>query len=601
MYHTNSSSPYYQLNPTDNLARKSYYGINATPSSMVDGVLDTYPTTGYLNGAYGQRNAIPSPLGFDLLVEVGTTIDLTADITSEAIGTYSHLKFRAALVAFELDISTLHYEYVLIGFAPTAAGIDFDIDPGETVTLNTSFNIPATIDLDNLAIVVFAQNDANHEVLQAGQITLFPDLSVFQTFVFDYIVGNGNMIPEAGETCNLWVTLINGESGALAQDITATLSTNDPLIDITYATSTYEDIEPGGNWTNADNPFVIEIDPALQPHVVTFTVEISANGGTYNKTDYIELMVGIPDILLVDDDAGNNYETAFYNALDQLDIAYDEWHINTSGAPNNLADYNRVIWFTGRADDPLNASEIGVIEDYLDSGGNLFITSENLSDAQTGSSFLSDYMHCSHGEDYLNIDILNGVSGDPISDGTSINMINGAYSPDDQSVIIPDGEAIAIYKYDNTAEDCGAIRYEGDYKLVYFAFPFECIDPNPSSYTSSGEIMENILSWLQESVSVQPWDDGSTGEIPVSYTIAKICPNPFNPQAMIELILPVSGMVTAEVFNTLGERVEVLHQGVLNSGTYRMQFNGAYLTSGVYLLKVDSPAGMVTEKMILLK
>ena len=602
MYHINSTSPYYLLNTADNLARKNYYNINSTPSSMCDGVLAPYPTSGYLMPAYNQRNAIDAPLEFELSVSVGTGIELTADITAESAFTGRNLKFRSALIAFELSLSGLNYEYVLIDYAPSADGQSFDIDPGATVTLNSSFAIPTVTSLDNLALVVYAQNDNSHEVLQAGQLTLYPNISLSQWFIFDLTGGNANMIPEPGETCDLWTTLINSPSGAAAEAVTATLTCNDPGITIIEGESDFGDIGPGENATNSADAFVFEVSSNLQPHLVTFTLTYEANGGSYLKTEDFEIMVGIPDILLVDDDTGNSYEDAYIACFDDLDLAYDVWNISNSGSPSaaTLLGYDKVIWFTGRADHPLSDPEITAISGYLDGGGKLFISSENLSDDLSGNAFLADYMHVSHGEDYLNIDILNGVPDDPISDGMLVLMAGGAYAPDDQSVIIPDGEALPLFNYDNVTEDCGAIRYEGDYMLVFLAFPFECTAVSPAGYTARTDIMNGILNWFNGFVEVTPTPETGSNS-PADYVISSVYPNPFNPQTSIRLNVRQTGWVEASVYNLLGERVETVHSGVMNSGSYVFTFGGADLTSGVYLLKVETPSGMMVNKMILMK
>ena len=601
MYHINSSSPYYQLNSADNLARKNYYNINATPSSMCDGVLDPYPNAGNLTAAYNQRNAVSAPLEFDLSVTVGTTIDLSADITAESAFTGRNLKFRSALVAFELSLSGLNYEFVLLDYAPSADGQIFGVDPGQTVNLSTSFAIPGTTDLDNLAIVVYAQNDVTKEVLQAGQLTLFPNITLNQWFVFDLSGGNGNMIPEAGETCDVWATLINSPSGALAQDLTGIMSTDDPGITIIDGEALFGDIEPGGNWTNADDPFIFEVSSNFQPHVVVFTMTYEANAGAYYKTENFDMMVGIPDILIVDDDAGNNYETAYTQCFQSLDIAFDEWHVSIAGSPSaqTLLGYDKVIWFTGRADHPLTDPEITTITGYLDGGGKLFLSSENLTDDLAGNPFLSDYMHVSHGQDYLNVDILNGIPDDPISDGMQLLMAGGAFPPEDQSVIIPDAEASVLFNYDNPTEDCGAIRYQGDYMLVFMAFPFECTAFSPVGYTARTEALENILNWFDGSSGVAP--NPETGNSPADFNIAKVYPNPFNPQTSISLNIIQSGRVDAVVYNLLGEKVKTLYSGMMNSGRYEFTFDGADLTSGVYLLKVDTRSGTAVNKMILMK
>jgi len=605
---TPGNDPFYMYNPTDNMARKNYYGIAGTPSMKCDGVLSPSPTTASLNSALSQRSPVDAPVDIYFDVTVGTNIAVDAEVTAESYFSGNNLKFHAVLIGESIDTSGTagwlqsHYEDVMLDMAPSASGQSFNITQSQTVELQASFPIPAITSIENLAVIAFVQNDATREILNARHMVLFPSLTVYQTFVFDMAGGNGNMIPEAGETCDLWVTLENSVNGAYASDVNCILSTDDPDITITDGDAAFGDVGPGAFVMNADNAFVFDVSAALQTHVATFELEITANAGDYYKLERFNLMVGVPEILLVDDDSGNNYELEIINSLTQANFAFDQWTVATSGAPSAqyLLDYDKVVWITGRADHPLNEAEQEAISGYLDGDGKLLISSENLSDDLAGSDFLTNYMHCQHDIDNVNINFLNGVPGDPITDGMTIDMNGGAYLPDDQSSIIPDAEAVTILMYDNTAEDVAALRYESDdYMLVFLAFPLESVSEDEPGYTTRTELLSAIIDWFNYSLGIEP--ETGADVVPHDYDLVSVYPNPFNPQTTISLNIIQSGMVDAVVYNLLGEKVNTLYSGMTNSGRYEFTFDGADLTSGVYLLKVDTPAGTAVEKMILMK
>ena len=510
-YHMNwpgaGNDPFYLNNPADNTARRTYYGINAVPNLMADGVLGT-SASGYAS-YYNQRHGIPAPVDIDLNITVGAEINLTAEITAENYFSGNGLKFRSALICIEYDIpgggwTYTHFEWGMLDMEPSAYGINFNISPGETVTLNSSYPIPIypPTGLDNLAIVAFVQNDASHEVLQAkhAQIPLdFPSLSLVDFTVEDPPPGgNGNGLPEPGETCELWVELQNGEIFAPATGITGVLSTEDPGITFTTNQASFPDINSGGTGTNEDNPFVFEVDPVFAAHNVEFRLDITANGGAYTSFQTFSFMVGIPPILLVDDDGGAAYETWYMESLDDLNEAYDVWEVQSAGVPSGslLSNYGIVIWYTGMETAPIDANEQSALTYYCDHGGQLFISSENMGDDIGGSAFYSDYMHAQHESDHISTLTLDGVAGDPITSGTNIIIIGGAFWPESQSSIIPDAEAFPIFLYTNPAQSCGALRYSGIYDLVYLAYPFECISPGAVGYTHIEEVMEDILNWF---------------------------------------------------------------------------------------------------------
>ncbi|MBT8383008.1 MAG: T9SS type A sorting domain-containing protein [Ignavibacteria bacterium] len=78
-------------------------------------------------------------------------------------------------------------------------------------------------------------------------------------------------------------------------------------------------------------------------------------------------------------------------------------------------------------------------------------------------------------------------------------------------------------------------------------------------------------------------------------------PNPFNPKTQIEFELLQDGEVEAVVYNLAGSEVALLHKGFLSQGTYKFEFDGSELPSGIYLFQVVTLQSTQTRKMILAK
>ena len=90
--------------------------------------------------------------------------------------------------------------------------------------------------------------------------------------------------------------------------------------------------------------------------------------------------------------------------------------------------------------------------------------------------------------------------------------------------------------------------------------------------------------------------------VPVNYTVAQNFPNPFNPSTMIKYQLPVNSFVSLKVYNSLGQEVATLVNGMVNAGTYQVQFNASNLSSGVYYYIVKAGDNFVqSKKMMLIK
>ena len=91
---------------------------------------------------------------------------------------------------------------------------------------------------------------------------------------------------------------------------------------------------------------------------------------------------------------------------------------------------------------------------------------------------------------------------------------------------------------------------------------------------------------------------------PASFSLAQNYPNPFNPSTMIRFGIAERGWTKLEVFSILGERLATLVDGELEPGSYSISFApGEEIpgTSGVYLYKLSTRAGVIVRKMLFMK
>jgi hypothetical protein len=83
-------------------------------------------------------------------------------------------------------------------------------------------------------------------------------------------------------------------------------------------------------------------------------------------------------------------------------------------------------------------------------------------------------------------------------------------------------------------------------------------------------------------------------------------PNPFNPAIKLELQLPLAGPVEVKVYDVRGRQVRRLHAANEAAGTLTMIWDGRdnggrRLGSGVYWARVETAAGRLTSRMVLVK
>ncbi|HNW58599.1 MAG TPA: T9SS type A sorting domain-containing protein [bacterium] len=111
-----------------------------------------------------------------------------------------------------------------------------------------------------------------------------------------------------------------------------------------------------------------------------------------------------------------------------------------------------------------------------------------------------------------------------------------------------------------------------------------------------------IASWLESG------KDPLTGiervpstTLPSRYALGQNYPNPFNPTTRIQFSLPQTGHVTLKVYNSLGQEVATLLDGVQPAGIGIVTFNATQLTGGVYFYRLQAENVSITRKLVLMK
>jgi photosystem II stability/assembly factor-like uncharacterized protein len=92
-----------------------------------------------------------------------------------------------------------------------------------------------------------------------------------------------------------------------------------------------------------------------------------------------------------------------------------------------------------------------------------------------------------------------------------------------------------------------------------------------------------------------------SSEVPQKYTLRQNYPNPFNPVTNIVFEIPKASEVRLSVLDVTGRTVDIPFEGKLGAGTYRSDFDGTALASGVYFYRLETESFTETKKMMLVK
>jgi len=92
------------------------------------------------------------------------------------------------------------------------------------------------------------------------------------------------------------------------------------------------------------------------------------------------------------------------------------------------------------------------------------------------------------------------------------------------------------------------------------------------------------------------------GNIPEGFVLEQNYPNPFNPSTVIKFALAESQQATLTVYDILGNKIAQLFNETAEAGkVYKIEFNAANLSSGVYYYRLSTPQKSLVRKMLLLQ
>jgi len=90
-------------------------------------------------------------------------------------------------------------------------------------------------------------------------------------------------------------------------------------------------------------------------------------------------------------------------------------------------------------------------------------------------------------------------------------------------------------------------------------------------------------------------------ETPIEFSVSQNNPNPFNPITKIQFALPKTARTKITIYNLLGREIMTLINKKLQAGYHEINIDATYLSSGVYVYRIQSGAFIQSKKMILMK
>ncbi|MFC1481376.1 T9SS type A sorting domain-containing protein [Candidatus Neomarinimicrobiota bacterium] len=143
------------------------------------------------------------------------------------------------------------------------------------------------------------------------------------------------------------------------------------------------------------------------------------------------------------------------------------------------------------------------------------------------------------------------------------------------------------------------------------------VDPDNGDFTlGTGSVaIDAAHDGSDQGSPITVWNPGSwvttvsivdAPNTPAAFSLRQNYPNPFNPTTRIVYSVEVSGLVTMNIYNILGQRVRTLVNEVQNIGPHSMIWDGLddhgrLVAGGVYIYRLQAGSTVETRKMVLLK
>ena len=409
------------------------------------------------------------------------------------------------------------------------------------------------------------------------------------------------------EVVDIGLSIQNCSHGVAANNLTVTLTTDDP--DIQIVDGEYIGSIPADSFIDLIDEFKIQISSDAVTHLAKMSFNLSAEVPVVvGQVQEFEIFVN-PDGILVWDGIENGQDYSGAYIRDYLVAQGYKIFYTTDVFPSNLIGLDALFLSFGNYDtygpyEDFDFYMAANVEEYLESGGKVYL--EGGSSLDWVQSLNSNLLSLFGLDSILNGDThtINSLQGQDatITEGMLFRSSTQQSNASIDKYVSNSMGKVSFYEgsYGNVA-----VQSAGNYGQRTFCFSYtlsELVDNNPPSTRDS--LIQRILDFFEvKSTSVE-----NDHQLPTEFSLMQNYPNPFNPKTKISYEIPRRSFVTLKVYDVLGSKIITLVNKKKLSGSYTIEFDASSLSSGVYFYRMQadplSSSGQVfvrTRKMVLIK
>lgn len=614
-----ANDPMYLLNQADNTARINYYGVNAVPWIDVNGTQVSTASATPLNSAVTTGNSQFSPFMLELVQNalsdnlIKFTITIHRDPTDVTV--FENTKLRVALTEKVVSFPSppgsngeSEFFSVTRKMLPNAAGLEFTIpDPGQSTEVILEYVPTAAflqaVNMDSLRVVAFIQNDNTKYVYQSEMFDMLPNfVALIHQASGDVISENSAqvefeaVIENIGLMDDVYDIEVNAMVPAGWTGEYTTVNGTFPLtqadaVSVQSGESTVINVMLNLNGTDGYGQTEVQFSSQSNPGM---SGTVTLRNVTTTGIDF--LVVGASEdghesylASTLENVYSGNYGIVTRSALQQADV--------------ELTGFDMVGWVAGNTAPAFYPDEVTNLEYYMDNGGKLFITGQDIGNdvfgaggqSQFAQSFYNNYLHAEFVSDLATFFIIKGIPEDPISFGLQFIASDAPYALSLDKISPYDTAASTVFYYYNGPDVAGIKAATETHGVIYFAFGLEQI----SDQAIRDTVLSRSIKWLEDVVITDVNTDNNT--IITTFNMEQNYPNPFNPSTRIKYQVPEASQVTIKVFDVLGSEITTLVNEIKNAGQYEVEFNASGLASGVYFYRMTGGDFVTVKKMNILK